>query len=158
MAINKNIGVGPIVVGILIIVLAAAAYVLLPNLFRPTVNLQLGDGLFRATVAETQVDRTIVFSGSTNSNRALLKVFPYENKWKITIKDINNTIDIVWLDKDKKVVFIMKNASSDTIPVDDFEPMVASRYVVELPPGTVDSKLIKIGGQAVFEIDESKVQ
>lgn len=155
---NKNVGVRSIIVGILIVVFASAAYVIVPNLIRPTINLQLGDGIFRATVAETQVDRTIVFSGSKTSNNALLKVFPQESRWNIVIRDINNAIDIVWLDKDKKVVFIIKNASSDTIQTDEFEPMVVSQYIVELPAGTVESKAIKIGSQAVFEIDESKVR
>lgn len=155
MESNKSVGIGPIIFGMLVVVVAVAGFMIVPNWLQPTVSLQLGDGLFSAKVADTQIDKTIVFSSSENSNNALIKVFPYESKWKITIKDINNAIDIVWLNADKKVVFIMKNASSETIDVDDYEPKVAAQYVVELTAGTVDEKAIRIGGLAVF--DSSKV-
>lgn len=152
---NKSNNVGPIIFGMITVVIIAASYLILPNLFRPTVSLQLGDGIFRAYVADVEINKTIVLSTLEKSNRALLKVFPYESKWKVAFRDINNAIDVVWLNKDKKVVFIMKNASSETINEDDYEPKTVAQYVVELSAGTVDEKAIRIGSLAVFDSDES---
>lgn len=152
---NRSNNVGPLIFGMIITVIVAAFYLILPNLFRPTVTLQLGDGLFKAYVADVKINETIVLSALGDSNRALLKVFPYEDKWKVALRDINNAIDVVWLNKEKKVVFIMKNASSETINADDCEPKTVAQYVVELSAGTVDGKAIKIGSLAVFDSDES---
>ena len=158
MAEGKKTGTVPIILGMLLLVAAAAAYVIVPGLFRPTVSLQLGDGLFRANVAMNDADRAVTFSGAgANSNRALLKIFPADGKWALNVSAINKPIDVIWLGKDKKVVFVVKDASSD-MAVDDYAPKVMARYIIEAPSGTVDSKAISIGSLAYFELDEGLVK
>jgi uncharacterized membrane protein (UPF0127 family) len=57
----------------------------------------------------------------------------------------------VWLDKEKKVVYIVKNAQPEGYPQQDFTPKQDARYVLELPAGTVSSKSIIVGKSAVFD-------
>ncbi len=65
-------------------------------------------------------------------------------------------IDIVWLDKDKKVVYIVKNAPPESYPYENFTPKQDARYVLELPAGTVSKKSIAIGKEAMF--DENAIE
>ena len=67
------------------------------------------------------------------------------------MKDMNYPIDIVWLDKDKKIVYIVKNAPPESYPYETFVPKQDARYVLELPAGTVGPKSIVIGKEAAFD-------
>jgi uncharacterized membrane protein (UPF0127 family) len=136
---------------------AAAYYVLAPQL-RPHVTVRLGDGVFLAQVAKTPEAREKGLSDtlSLRDNEAMLFIYDSEDKWAMWMKDMNYSIDIVWLDKDKKVVYIVKNAPPESYPYDNFTPKQAAKYVLELPAGTVVNKTISIGKQAVF--DENNIE
>ncbi len=62
-------------------------------------------------------------------------------------------IDIIWLDKDKKVVEIVKKASPEGGEKTVFVPKKDARYVVELPAGTADNKAIRVGRTAIFDVN-----
>jgi uncharacterized membrane protein (UPF0127 family) len=121
-------------------------------LTRPETDLWLGDGIFKVEVASTQAAREQGLSGrlELEPNRALLMVFPSQDRWGIWMKDMNFPIDIVWLNKEKKVVYIKKNA-----PFDDqttiYKPETSALYVVELSAGATSSKSIAVGEMAVFQ-------
>lgn len=140
----------------LLLVGVAGWYGIEPQL-RPHVNVHLGDGVFRADIADTEAERIKGLSGTTSlrQDQALLMVYQSDSKWPIWMKDMNYPIDIVWLDSNKKVVYIVKNAPPDSYP-DKFVPNDLARYVVELPAGTTSEKNIKIGEQANF--DETKLE
>ncbi len=137
---------------VLALVGAAAYYLLLPQL-QPHVTLRLGDGVFAAQVADTPEKRTKGLSGTYNlrDSQAMLFVFDSDDKWPIWMKDVRYPIDIVWLDKDKKVVYIVKNAPPESYPYESFAPKQDARYVVELAAGTVGKKKIAIGKMAEFD-------
>jgi uncharacterized membrane protein (UPF0127 family) len=67
------------------------------------------------------------------------------------MKDMNFPIDIIWLDKDKKVVYIVKNAPPESYPYEHFEPKEEARYVLEVAAGTVEDKKIMIDAPATFD-------
>ena len=69
---------------------------------------------------------------------------------------MNFPIDIIWLDKDKKVVYIVKNAPPESYPYEQFEPKEEVRYVLEVAAGTVQQKKITIG--AVAQFDENNLE
>lgn len=160
METHKDLSVGPIIAGVLLVVIAVAVFIILPNMLQPTTSLRLGDGVFRARIALNESDRTKGLSGVTNMNadQALVMAFPSSSKWQIWMKDMKVPIDIIWLDVNKKIVYIVKNAS----PVDSdskiFEPKTSAKYVIELPAGSVDAKSIKTDSTAVFEINDSDIK
>src|SRR6266542_6597913 len=106
MSVRKNVLSWGLIVLVLGLVGAAAYYVLAPQL-RPHVTVHLGDGVFLAQVAKTQPTREKGLSGTTSlrSEEAMLFVYDSDGKWPIWMKDMNYPIDIIWLDKDKKVVY-----------------------------------------------------
>ena len=71
---------------------------------------------------------------------------------------MRTSIDIIWLDADKKVVYIVKNVSPDSGTDVMYTPKVDARYVVELAAGTVEKQHIVVGRAAVFDIKNSEVQ
>lgn len=157
---RSNLSIGPVVAIVVIFIITIFVTVVLPGVMRPSeVYLQLGSGLFRTKVAINNVDRAKGLSGVTelDSNQGLLIAFPGESKWGIWMKDMKMPIDIVWLDKDKKVIYIVKGASPESSTSKIFSPRTPAKYVVELPAGTVEASSIKLNNYAIFQIDESSV-
>lgn len=148
------------IIGLVLIGIALAASAVIPRLLTPPSNLYLGDGIFKTELALNNVERTTGLSrhSSLGTSEAMLFAFPSLDKWKITIKDMKFPIDIVWLDQFKKVVYIVKDASTETSLTDTFEPKSDAKYVIEFAAGTVDSKAINIGRTAVFELSDQEVR
>lgn len=142
---------------VLVLVGFGAYYVFLPQL-QPHVTLHLGDGIFTSRLARTEAEREKGLSGthSLRDDQAMLLIYDSDDKWPIWMKDMNYPIDIIWLDKDKTVVYIVKNAPPESYPYEQFTPKEKARYVVEVPAGTVAKKKIVIGAQANF--DENNVE
>lgn len=136
----------------LLLVGAAAVYVMLPQL-QPHTTLHLGDGVFTARVAKTPAERTKGLSDtvSLGDDQAMIFVYDKDGKWPMTMKGMKYSLDIVWLDKDKKVVYIVKNANSASYPYETFVPKEDARYVVEVVAGTVGKKAVTINGTASFD-------
>lgn len=157
MSVRKNILSWGLVLMVLALIGVAAYFVFAPQL-RPHVTLHLGDGVFLTQVAKTPTAREKGLSNtqSLRDNEGMLFVFDHDDKWAIWMKNMNYPIDIVWLDKDKKVVYIVKNAPPESYPYESFVPKQEARYVVEVPAGTVAKKSIVIGGQAGF--DENNIE
>jgi uncharacterized protein len=140
------------VVLVLLLVGSAALYAMWPQL-QPHVNVHIGDGVFATRVAKTETEREKGLSDTRElrNDQAMLLIFDRDDKWSIWMKDMNYPIDIVWLDKDKKVVYIVKNAPPESYPYEKFVPKQDARYVLELLAGTVGKKAINIGSQAAFD-------
>jgi uncharacterized membrane protein (UPF0127 family) len=149
-----------LVSGVLMILAVIIAVIVWPNFSFATVDLQIGDDRFRAKVVSNDEGRQKGLAGVTEmaENEALLMAYPQSETWGIWMKDMNIPIDIVWLDTDKRVVYIVKNASPDWSTSRIFTPSAPAKYVVELPAGTVDKANIKPGSAAVFNINESAVE
>lgn len=71
----------------------------------------------------------------------------------IWMKDMNFSLDLVWLNSDKKVVYIVKNAYPEDPPTTVYVPKDPSLYVLELPIGSVQKAGIKTGDTASFNLD-----
>lgn len=148
---RKHIFSGVLVTLVLVLVGAAAFYVMWPQM-QPHTTLRIGDGVFAARVATSDTDRATGLSNTNNlpADQAMIFVFNSDYKWPMWMKNMNYPLDMLWLNKDKNVVHIVKNASPDSYP-DKFVPNSDARYVIEVPAGTVDQKTIRIGSGAMFD-------
>ncbi len=77
-------------------------------------------------------------------NGALLFLYPTDDKFGIWMKGMHFPIDVIWLDKDKKVVTIEKSMEPSSYPK-IFYPDQNARYVIELNKGTADGLKAKVG-------------
>jgi uncharacterized membrane protein (UPF0127 family) len=100
--------------GVILIILAASIAFMISN-FRPTTEVRLGSGVFSARVADNQTSRQLGLSGveSLKPNEGLLMVYDSSGSWDIWMKDMKIPLDIIWLDRDKKVIYSVKNASPE---------------------------------------------
>jgi uncharacterized membrane protein (UPF0127 family) len=139
----------------LLLVVGVAAYLLIAPQLRPRVSIAVGDGLFKARVAQTQAQREQGLSRVSylGDNEAMLFLFDHSDKWAMWMKDMKIPLDIVWLDQDQNVVYIVKGASPDDYPK-SYVPNDPALYVLELPRGAVEAKNIRIGSKATFNLDE----
>ena len=161
MSARKNIGLELIISAVVGIVLIAAAVVIYPLLFQPTTDVELGTATFHAKLALNNNDRGNGLAGITSLNYddALLMVYPATAKWPVSMKNMKVSIDIVWLNQDKKVVFLIRNAEPQAaLSYKIFKPTAKAKYILELPAGTVNARTIKLNSMADFTINETEVQ
>jgi uncharacterized protein len=79
----------------------------------------------------------------------MLFIFHEDAKRRFWMKDMNFALDIIWINKDKKVVRILDNlqpCSKDECPLQ--EPKEPASYVLEVKAGFCSANHIKEGDQA----------
>jgi uncharacterized membrane protein (UPF0127 family) len=143
---------------IALIVVVALAYIanstvpesaLVPKYPLPTVLL---DGqTISVSIADTEATRERGLGGRSGlaDHEGMLFVFPQDGYYAFWMKDMEFSIDMVWLSAQGKVVFIEQNVAPSTYP-NAFQPTSPARYVIELPAGFVQQYNIKIGDSAVL--------
>ena len=122
--------------------------------------MRLGDGTFNVKVASRDSDRTKGLSGvnTMSENQGLLMAFPYESDWGIWMKEMNFPIDIVWLNANKEVIYIVDNADPGGSTSIIFRPKHPAKYVVELGAGIANKRSIKVGDKAIFDIKMEEIK
>lgn len=107
-------------------------------------------------VADTTSSREKGLSGRERlgENEGMLFVFERERYYGIWMKDMNFPIDIAWLDKDKKIVYVEKNVSPETYPkvfyAQKGDVAILSLFVLEIQSGFLVKNNIQIGDQVAF--------
>ncbi len=137
-------------VGSLLVAIVAVIIFFVMNYARET-TVVLGDGVFSTRVAVTSVDHARGLSGTEElkPHQAMLFVFESDEIHDIWMKDMKFAIDVVWLDKEKRVIHTESSLSPASYPK-SYGPKKPTRYIVELPAGTVEGKNITKGKQASF--------
>ena len=140
-----------IVIGIVFLILIAASAFIFTSKFQTTTRIILGDAVISAKVANGDVERSKGLSGveKLKNDEGMLFVYREDGLHGIWMKDMKISIDIIWLNKDKKVVYIVKNAQPESYPK-TFKPKKFARYVLEVPAGYTTEKKITIGTPANF--------
>ena len=102
------------------------------------VKVSINSSVFDALVSDTPALQARGLSGFKNlaKNELMLFVFKKPTRSGFWMKDMFFSLDIVWLDSNKKVVHIEQNISPDTYPK-IFGPVTPAQYVMEFKAGTV---------------------
>lgn len=103
------------------------------------------------TVADTDSLRALGLGGRPGlaSGEGMLFIFPTPGVYRFWMKDMEFSIDMIWLDKDGTIVFIAPNVSPDTFP-ETFGPDIQVLYVLELSAGYAAAHGIQVGGKMVM--------
>lgn len=146
-----------LIVGLVLILVAVAMTFIFTN-FSGRSDLYLGTGKFTVRIANTEPAREKGLSGTAKlaMDEGMLFDFERSDHWGIWMKDMKIPIDIIWLDKDRKVVHIVKNADPEHGTSKTFTPAKPALYVLELASGATTQFNIKVGDQATFSIGEKK--
>ena len=78
------------------------------------------------------------------SKQGMLFVFDTPEKAGIWMKDMNFSIDIIWFDEQKKVVYIKEHATPESFP-EVFIPSILASFVLEVPTGFIKERGIEVG-------------
>lgn len=144
-----------ILIGGLVLILVALVGSFMLSHFKPTTQVSLGSGVFSVKVATNDIERERGLSGvdALGSLEGLLMVFDTDGRHGIWMKDMNIPIDIVWLDSNKTVVYMVTEASPQVSTEKIFTPKDPALYVLELSAGSIQKSGIKIGSKAEFVLE-----
>jgi uncharacterized membrane protein (UPF0127 family) len=138
----------------LVVVVAAfliAAVLYLKVSFLPKVCFDSKCLYLELAKTESQRAQGLMFRRTFAQDRGMLFIFPRDDMWGFWMKNTLIPLDIIWLDKDKKVVDMVERAQpfgGDNPPT--FRPVYRSRYCLEVNAGFVKKNDIKVGDQARF--------
>jgi uncharacterized membrane protein (UPF0127 family) len=109
-------------------------------------HVSIGQYTYTLDTADTDFlrERGLSYRQKIDPYTGMLFVFEKPGVYQFWMKDMNFPIDIVWLDTDKKVVYIEHSLSPETYP-HAFGPHTPVRWVVELPAGAVEQGSLSVG-------------
>ncbi len=123
--------------------------------FSETSSMVINGKVINVFIADDEVSRRKGLSilDRIKDNEAMLFIFDdidYHNFW---MKDMKFSIDIIWLDDNKKVIYEKKYARPSDYP-SIYEPDVKSLYVLEFRYNFIDENNIKIGDSLYFDFNK----
>ncbi len=141
---RDNWGKWAMIIALIVIVVAGVYMVSSVNNRR--VSMSLGGQVVYARVASTDSTRQKGLSGTKQLTdaQAMLFIFDTPGRWGMWMKDMNYSLDMLWLDDDKRIISMEQNVAPSTYP-EAFLPDKAARYVVELPAGFVQRHRVEQG-------------
>jgi len=103
---------------------------------------------FLVELAKTPEERQrgLMFRKQLGLDRGMLFIFSEEEPYAFWMKNTYLSLDIIWLNKDKEIVFIKEKAKpclAEACPL--IEPNQPALYVLELNAGLVKNTKMKIG-------------
>ncbi len=121
------------------------------NVLDDKVAITLGDTTVFADIADSPEERARGLSGrrSLSEIEGMLFVFENDDRHSFWMHDMLISIDMIWLSSDKRVVYIVPNATPESYPT-SFAPDDNARYVLEVPANWAARHKVIIGSQAIF--------
>jgi uncharacterized membrane protein (UPF0127 family) len=118
-------------------------------------TLSIGNTTIVVETANTYTARINGLSGREGLDERAGMIFEFmdEDYHEFWMKDMKFPIDIIWLDKDFKVVDIKRDARPESYP-ESFSPKEKSKYVIEVVSGFADRHEVSIG-QKVSYVDHA---
>lgn len=108
--------------------------------------IKLGSVLVNVEVADTDAARSQGLSDRTSlaDGNGMLFVFGPPQTPGFWMKDMNFSLDMVWVGVDNSIIKIDKNVAASTYPAVFYPPKIV-KVVIELPAGFTDANTIKVG-------------
>lgn len=99
-----------------------------------------------ADISDSQLLQYQGLSGRTEllSGTGMLFIFPENGQYRFWMKDMKFSIDMIWLDENKKIVYIKEHAIPESYP-EAFGPLTPTRYVLEIPDGKAKVYKFELG-------------
>ena len=111
-------------------------------------RLCVREACFSVDVVRTYVDRArgLMFRPALEEGRGMFFVFDTEALHPFWMKNMLFPIDIIWLDRDRRVVHVAANVPPCAVdPCPQYVPSAKASYVLEVPAGDAARHGIKPG-------------
>ncbi|MCX6721084.1 MAG: DUF192 domain-containing protein [Candidatus Staskawiczbacteria bacterium] len=144
---NKNLFLG-------LLIFAVAGVVLICLFFYFTPKLACTkDKCFYVELAKTpaELEKGLMYRAKLEDDKGMLFILGREGVYPFWMKNTLIPLDIIWIGKDKKVVFISKNSQpcgQEVCP--QINPGVVASYVLEINAGISERIGLKKGIDMVF--------
>jgi uncharacterized membrane protein (UPF0127 family) len=112
------------------------------------------ENCFFVEIADTAEERAqgLMFRQELARDRGILFVFSKQGIYSFWMKNTLIPLDIIWIDKYQKVVFIKQDVPSCKTDIcQSINPEKEAKYVLELNAGIVEIIGLKIGDKFSFE-------
>ncbi|MFT5832111.1 MAG: uncharacterized membrane protein (UPF0127 family) [Candidatus Paceibacteria bacterium] len=118
-----------------------------------TIPVTLADVPVLASVADTMSTRIKGLSNTPYLPDNVIKLFAFgvPGSHSIWMKDMNYSIDIIWIAEEGQIVHIEENVSPDTFP-QSFSSPAPAWFVVETNSGFVDTHDVEVGDELVIPL------
>jgi uncharacterized protein len=138
---------------LLIIFLVLIVYLIFIIFYRPktkTTSIVLNNTKYNFEIAQTIAQKTIGLSNRNTlcKNCGMIFVYPKENIYPFWMKDTLIPLDMIWLDKNGKIVDYKKAFPEPNTPINKltlYKNTSPAQYVIELNLGDFDKLKLKIG-------------
>ncbi|PJC82720.1 hypothetical protein CO006_02210 [Candidatus Roizmanbacteria bacterium CG_4_8_14_3_um_filter_35_14] len=111
---------------------------------------------FNVELAKTaeEMKNGLMFRENMDSDRGMLFIFEKEGEYPFWMKNTLIPLDIIWINKDKEVVFISENAQpcEEGKPCLSVNPDKDAEYVLEVNGGTAEKIGLKVGDKITISI------
>lgn len=111
-----------------------------------------------ADIAKSADERKKGLSGrdGLEISRGMLFVFDSNSDWAIWMKNMKFPIDIIWIDENKKIVYIVQSALPEPGKKDSqltvYKPSTSAKYVLEINAGIANANNLQVGDSVNFEL------
>lgn len=96
-------------------------------------------------VSDEERQLGLMFRKKINPDQGMLFIFERENFYSIWMKNMNIPLDILWLDKEKRIVHIERDVPPcQEDPCPTYTSRFPAIYVLELKAGSVNEHMLKI--------------
>ncbi len=115
-------------------------------------SVEIAGQNIKIDLALTAEERFRGLSGreSLKENEGLLFVFEREGAHSFWMKDMKFPIDIIWINKEMKVVFVKEKALPESYP-ESFSSEKDAKYVLEVSSGFSEKNNLKVGDTVLFD-------
>jgi len=114
----------------------------------------INSNCFSIELAETNAERAkgLMYKAKLGQYNGMLFVFDKEGIYPFWMKNTLMPLDIIWIDKDQKIVFMAKDSQPCELEqCVSINPEVEATYVLEINAGFCDGLDIKVGDAVIFE-------
>lgn len=119
---------------------------------QPTRKVCFEKACVQAEVADTESKRQLglMFREGLPEKQGMLFVFEREDKHSFWMKNMRLSLDIIWINKDKRIVDISLNVPPCKDSCKGFIPKEKAKYVLEVSAGFTEKNRVKIGDGVDF--------
>jgi uncharacterized membrane protein (UPF0127 family) len=114
-------------------------------------NLQIGEKVVKVDISDNDCKRILGLSNRKKllEDSGMFFVFPEIGNYGFWMKDMNFSIDILWIDNDFNVIGIEKRVAPSTYP-EIFGKKYLAKYVLELSSDFSEKNNIEVGNKIIF--------
>lgn len=111
------------------------------------------DRCFKIEIANNPKERELglMFRESLDADQGMLFIHPKDGNYPFWMKNTLIPLDIIWIDKDQRVVFIQKDAKPCSDQCLSIDPKVNSKYVLEVNSDLTEEIELAVGDKLRFK-------